>query len=245
MQLPYEPHPANLAFRFITGDSWKRFVADVKARGQIEDIILGRGPKPRTKLILDGKNLLRACLELELEPRYRDYDGDDQVGFIVGRNLHRRHDNESQRAIAARRLAMLPVGRPSKSRRSAELSQREAAHMLDVGERSVQRAGVVLKRGVPELVQAVEEGELAIDTAAALAKLPKAEQRKQVAAAAAGANVREVVRDENRLSVAMRLTDSDIKSLKALADLGHRSTDWLARAGAVVLRRIVPTIGAK
>lgn len=245
--LPYEPHPANLAFRYITGDSWKRFVTDLKARGQRERIVLGPGPRPRTKYILDGKNLLRGCLELGLEPEYETYDGDprDVVSFIIGRNHHRRHDNESQRAIAARRLAMLPQGRPTKTRRTAGLTNKEAAHILEVGERTVQRAGVVLDKGVPELVQAVDDGDMTVEHASEIARMGKRKQLEQVKAAAAGVDVRQAVREENRLSIALRLTDSDIAALKALAELGDDSRDPKARAGVVALRRIVPAIGAR
>lgn len=73
----------------------------------------------------------------------RDYEGDDPVGFVVSLNLHRRHLDESQRAMVAGKIATLaqgsnqhaPIGAPS---------QDNAADMLNVGRRSVQRAREVL-----------------------------------------------------------------------------------------------------
>jgi hypothetical protein len=40
--------------------------------------------------ILDGRNRARACEALGIEPETRVYAGDDPVGFVISRNLHRR-----------------------------------------------------------------------------------------------------------------------------------------------------------
>lgn len=244
--LQYEPHPANLAFPYITGVSWKRFLADLDANGQRERIVLGRGSKPRTKVILDGKIRLKGCLELGLEPQFEDWEGDDQFSYVISANLWRRQLNESQRALVALRLRTLKPHRPTKGCRSAGLSTSEAADLLNVGERTVRRAGSVIARGVPELVQAVEQGDITVDAAAELARLGKGKQRSELAAAAAGlSNLRDVAREENRLTAALRLTDSDLAALRALAALGDDSSDPRARAGVVVMRRIVPALGAR
>ena len=62
------------------------------------------------------------------------------------------------------------------------MSDAQAAKALNVGERSVERAKVVRREGVSELVKAVEAGTLTVSAAAAIAKQPPAEQRDAVTA---------------------------------------------------------------
>src|ERR1035441_9741537 len=62
-------------------------------------------------------------------------------------NLHRRHLNESQRAIVGARLATLERGRPETNTQICAFSQNDAADLLKVSHRSVQSARVVLDSG--------------------------------------------------------------------------------------------------
>lgn len=166
-----ETHPAADAFPLLSGDAYERFRDDVKANGLLDREIWRLDGK-----ILDGRNRIRVALELGLEPEFRDYKGDDAIGFVVSRNMHRRHLNESQRAIVAAKLATLPRGRPRKNRRSAGLSAEQAAALLGSSERHVERARGVLEHAVPDVVQAVERGELALTAAEDIAKRPPTEQ---------------------------------------------------------------------
>ncbi len=59
-----------------------------------------------------------------------------------------------------------------------ETSQAKAAGMLSVGKRTVQRAREVLDSGTPELVKAVERGEMKVSTAAIVSKQPVSEQTR-------------------------------------------------------------------
>jgi hypothetical protein len=60
------------------------------------------------------------------------------------------------------------------------ITRAKAAEILNVGERSVARARQVLDKSVPELVRAVERGNVAVSAAAEIAKLPHAEQRERI-----------------------------------------------------------------
>jgi protein gp37 len=59
-------------------------------------------------------------------------------------------------------------------------SRDKAAEVANVSGRSISDASKVIKNGAPELVQAVEQGQIAVSTAATIAQLPKAEQKRVV-----------------------------------------------------------------
>ncbi len=132
--------------------------------------------------ILDGRNRLRACAVMGVEPTWEDYLGDDPLAFVLTHNLHRRHLDESQRAMVAARVANLKEGRPAKETPSIEgVSADKAAAMLNVGRATVERARAVVDRGVPELAAAVDSGKAAVSAAAEIARLPASEQKEIVA----------------------------------------------------------------
>jgi hypothetical protein len=110
-----------------------------------------------------------------------EYTGDDPLAFVVSGNLHRRHLSESQRGMVAAKMANLPHGGAIYSSENdppngGSLSKDAAAKMLNVGARTAERASRVVKAGTPELQAAVESGEVNLNQAEQLAKLPAARQ---------------------------------------------------------------------
>src|SRR5262249_36852400 len=103
-QQAYEFHPIANVFPLMVGDEFKRFKEDIRTRKQQEPILIYEGK------ILDGRNRYNACKELGVPVDTKRYDGDDPVGFVLSANLHRRHLNESQRAMVAAKLSSLKVG---------------------------------------------------------------------------------------------------------------------------------------
>src|SRR5262245_27392343 len=81
----YEFHPLANKFRPLVGKDFEELVDDIKANGLREEIVLHDG------MILDGRNRYRACREAGVEPRYRDFDGNDPAAFVISVNIHRRH----------------------------------------------------------------------------------------------------------------------------------------------------------
>jgi N6-adenosine-specific RNA methylase IME4 len=162
---------ANL-FPLLEGDAFAELVADIRAHGLREPIVLYGG------MILDGRNRYRACLTAGVEPRFAEYTGADPVAYVVSLNIKRRHLDESQRAIVAARIATLKLG---DNQHSEGLPIGRASTLLNVGERSVARAREVLDEGAPELVAAVERGEVSVSTAADIATKPIEKQREIVA----------------------------------------------------------------
>jgi hypothetical protein len=108
----------------------------------------------------------------------REYTGDDPAAFVISLNLKRRHLNETQRSMAAGRLATISHGTNQWTGRLAAPTQEQAAALLNVGERSVRRAREVLNEGAPELIHAAEQGKVSVSAAADIATMPQAEQRE-------------------------------------------------------------------
>lgn len=170
-------HPLSELFPLMQGREFDELVADVKANGLREPIWTYDGQ------ILDGRNRWRACEAAEVAHRpMREYEGDDPVSFVVSLNLHRRHLDESQRARVADKLASLPLGANQYTKGSANLpTQKEAAELLNVSERSVRSAREVRTNGVPELGEAVDCGVVSVSAAADVAELPPERQTEIVA----------------------------------------------------------------
>ena len=99
---------------------------------------------------------------------------------MLSLNLHRRHLNESQRAMVANNIANLEKGRPSKNPQICGLSQAEAAKRLNVGKRSVEHARKVKTKGTAELVDAVESGKISVSSASTIVDMEESEQRQIV-----------------------------------------------------------------
>ena len=70
-----------------------------------------------------------------IEPTFTVYTGDDPVAYVVSLNLRRRHLNESQRAVVAATLATLQQGARTGLSPIGEMSQAQAADLLNVGKR--------------------------------------------------------------------------------------------------------------
>jgi hypothetical protein len=98
-------HPLADIFPMLDEASQLAMARDVRERGQFEPIVLYQ------EQILDGRCRYRACLLAEATPKFEEYQGDDPLGYVVSRNIHRRHLlKDSQRALVAARLASLTVG---------------------------------------------------------------------------------------------------------------------------------------
>ena len=161
--------------------------ADVQQHGVREPVIQFEGR------ILDGRNRYMAARDLGLDFPVADFDGTpaEALAYVLSTNLHRRHLTESQRAAVAAKLSNMKRGGDGSNQHQskpanlpdsdAPLSQAQAAEMLNVSERSVRTAKKVIDQGAPELVAAVEQGDVSVSAAADVSGLPKEEQTATVA----------------------------------------------------------------
>ena len=159
-------HPAAAVFPPLSEGEYAELRDDIRRNGVCVPIVVD--VKGR---ILDGRHRLRAAHELSKPCPAVVYDGTDPIEFVTSMNIHRRHLTESQRAMIAEQLANLGEGRPSTKTGSREpVSTAAAAKLMRVSPASVKRAKVVRLFGDPALVQAVENGKVSVNRAAALAK---------------------------------------------------------------------------
>lgn len=188
-RMPY--HPASEVFRLMGEEEYEAFKEDIRINGLMEPIWTYQGT------ILDGRNRYRACLELGIEPRFREWEGkSDPVAFVATLNLHRRHLDASQRAmVAARLIELFEDG--AKKRKLASLRQGDeipvspnleieetekgkssgkAAAIMNVSRGSTESARKVLNDGVPVLATLVDRGNMAVSAAEIVAKLPRDDQ---------------------------------------------------------------------
>lgn len=170
-------HPAANLFPLMTESEYVALRDDIRENGLTFGVVF-RGDE-----LVDGRNRLRAIEELGLDLKSHSVvipveQISDPIQYVLSLNLHRRHLTESQRGMIAADVAKLKRGDNQHSSIDLSSSQSEAAVMLNVSVPTVKRAKQVKENAVPEIIEAVERGEVTVSAAAAVAKLPEAEQRK-------------------------------------------------------------------
>lgn len=171
----YADHPLAAIFPLLADDDMRALADDIAANGQQDPVWLYAGQ------ILDGRNRYRACRLAGVPCRTQEYTGTDPLGFVISKNLHRRHLTESQRAMVAAKIATAKDGRPAETGVNLpQLTNSQAAGKLNISPETVKHAKTVQTHGVPELVQAVEKGDVSVSAAAEVAKLPADQQKKAV-----------------------------------------------------------------
>lgn len=187
-------HPAAAIFPLMSASEFAGLKADIAAHGLREPILIDA-----TGAVIDGRNRLAACDELGIKPTFRTFTGESVVELVLSLNLHRRHLDESQRAMIGAKAKPLFEAEAANRRRATQNNESastvranlptqdsgrardHAARAANVSPRSVESAAAVLKKGTPELVQRVEQGDIKVSTAAAVAQQPEPEQKRLTA----------------------------------------------------------------
>jgi hypothetical protein len=160
-QMPF--HPLAGIFPLPGEDERRAMADDIADHGLREPIATLEGR------ILDGRCRYLACKMAGVEPRFESHDGEEPISYVLSRNFHRRHLTQPQRAMVAARLADLKSGA---NQHSQGMPIGRASNLLKVSERSVARAKEIIRCGTPELVQAVESGEVSLHSAAQICRMP-------------------------------------------------------------------------
>jgi hypothetical protein len=192
-------HPAADLFPLLSDDELASLADDIRANGLIHPVVMCDGK------VLDGRNRLRACALVGVAPRFEAYRGTSPTAYAWSANGKRRHLTPSQLAMVGGRMVPMLAdearGRqeasrakpgeqilqaPANLREPAEpkherTAAAEAAHLVNVSPRSVENASRVIRDGTPELVAAVDGGDVAVSAAADIARRPAEEQRAVIA----------------------------------------------------------------
>ena len=212
MKLPTERefHPLADIFPMMGESDLAVLAADIKQHGLREPIVVDAEGR-----ILDGRNRYLACERAGVKPAFRTWDGESSaVAYVVSLNLHRRHLDESQRALIAAAIANLRDGQRQVGQMAEVPTQKEAADLLNVSERSVRRARKVIDRGKPALVDAVKRGEITVSKAAKLIDTEPAAPAENLG------TKREIQGNEKK---ATRHSRSSDEKMEGLADKGYNS----------------------
>lgn len=223
-------------FPWLDGAAREELKADIAKNGVLEPVVfLGEA-------ILDGRNRYIIARELGIEYPRVDYVGDDPLGFVLSKNLSRRHLTESQRAMVAAKLAKMPAHRPNKSENlpTSDISQSQAAHILNVSDRTIRTAKQVQEHGTPELVHAVEAGKVSVSAAAEVAKLP-AEKQKEVVADGTAKQAAKEQKERAKAEKAAKQAQNDAARQAAADALPQHIKDQnAAKAEAIAARKAKP-----
>jgi len=160
---------------------------DIKENGQLESI------KLYYDKIIDGRRRFTACKKIGVKPMMEQINTDDPIAYVVSLNLKRRQLTPSQKSIVAARVREIydeqakdrqkrkPVDSVPVNLPGQKDSRDAAGKAAGVSGKYVDFASKVLEHGEPELVKAVEEGRVAVSTAAMSAISDTPETQKELA----------------------------------------------------------------
>ena len=169
----YKRHPLSADFGDLNEEDFGELKASIALHGVIENTIYTMDGQ-----ILDGWNRLRAVTEIReqkielavgasLELAFVEYDGDDPVGFVLARNLVRRHISDK-----GRRAAIVVSVNGWRGRGRANPDAMTASEMAETSESNLEyiRQSKRLMREAPELFELVKRGQMRIQEATATLK---------------------------------------------------------------------------
>jgi hypothetical protein len=200
MNKKYEQHEIGQCWPPLSEEEFSNLKATAHDNpGEKPPVILYEGK------ILDGWHWYKACQELQIAPRFEQFNGDqDPTDFVANRHKGRRHLSRHDAAEVASKLAPLHKGgqfgnlNPKKdvsktnapsdafvlpTQTEAVTKSKHAKGTLEsvtesVGTNptSVQKYRYIQAHGIAQVIEAAKTNKITLNKAAALAHLPKDEQ---------------------------------------------------------------------
>jgi predicted HTH domain antitoxin len=231
----YPPHPIAEIFPMLDlfSAEFLALVEDIKENDLREPIVVYEDK------ILDGRN---RALALEISGReikdahFKKYYGTDPIGFVLSANLHRRHLNESQRAMIGAKMASFEVGDNQHKLEGCSIEQ--ASKLCKVGISSIVRARKVLGFGDPETIQQVEAGKLSVTKAAELAKAQAKKAMQEEDEDSAGESDGDSLVEPDDATDVETIAEYDTVEEKLLAKLGDLSAPKAEEHSEITISKI-------
>jgi hypothetical protein len=228
----HEVHPAAEVFPLMSDEALDSLAASIKAYGLWRPVVLIHGK------ILDGRNRYLACLKAGVEPKFKDYEGPDDIdslcGYVAIENLDRRDLTPSARALVARRFNKLMRHRKASAPRQTEMPN--VPNVADVN-----HAANVVMSGIPELQRAVDLGAIPLCHAVVIAEAPKDEQAELIERYVNPPGDEPEERDE-LVTVSIELSPAKLTALRAGYFVLKASVHGEVRAAAALLKEMVPGV---
>lgn len=202
--------------------------------------------------VLDGWHRYTAANELCVQcPEQQLDDWIDPRDFVIAQNSKRKHQTSAQIAsIVTAVYQWTPLGRPQKGAGPAPLVKtvKEMAKAAGVSERTIQQAKIVQEIASPLVKEAVKQGKVGLEKAAAIAKMPiedQAEALDKPLPKPVAATIDEVP-DYTELDAAQDQI-SDLRSELALAKMGDVPEEEKNQAAELIaeLQSEIKSLGAQ
>jgi len=195
----FETHPAADELPLMSEDEFDELLESIEKHGQLEPVLIIK--RRNASVVIDGRNRLRACLQLGIEPILKIYRGKRDMAVVVdlvlARNLHRRHLVPAERVVYTVNLLALAKREEAADRRRATQNNNAAgpdqanlpgqvcgqmrdvlAEKAGVSPRTVQSFLTVKENGVPELEAAILTDGISLSAAEEISKLDPDGQRE-------------------------------------------------------------------
>lgn len=173
--MAYQQHPLSASWPDMAEEDFIALKDSIAYSGLLEPITVFEGQ------ILDGWHRYCACLDTGMEPRFEEFTGDDPAQYV--RDKHTRRPLTLTQRLTC--IALMSRWRPRGGKQSAVpadcSSSKDIAKAAGGGVRSAEHVKEAITKGAPELVQAMKDGKVGAEKAAAIAKLPKEEQAAAIA----------------------------------------------------------------
>ena len=173
--LELENHPLANMFPHMPSDAQQSLTLDIEENGVLNKVVI------LENMILDGRSRCKSCLELGIEPPYREFNEEKEgspMAYVVSENMQRRHLTKSQRAmiVVKRGLSVPPSGIEMDVSQGA-LPIREAAKRYGVNHVTLYKAWWIYTRDL-DIAEEVFEGRLSVGKAEYILRLGLQKQQQ-------------------------------------------------------------------